>query len=57
LFAVIADDNQDNNFSSESESHGCTGAAPAAEGLVSEESLFTKPLFSLKLLNTLLHRA
>ncbi|CAM6013956.1 unnamed protein product [Sphagnum balticum] len=51
------DDNQDNNFSSESESHGCTGAAPAAEGLVSEESLFTKPLFSLKLLNTLLHRA
>jgi E3 ubiquitin-protein ligase DOA10 len=29
------DDNQDNNFSSESESHGCTDAAPAAEGLVS----------------------
>jgi hypothetical protein len=51
------DDNQDNNFSSESESHGCTGAAPGAEGLVSKESLFTKPLFSLKLLNTLLHRA
>jgi hypothetical protein len=54
---MIADDNQDNNFSSEGESHGCTGAAPAAEGSVSEESLFTKPLFSLKLLNTLLHRA